>query len=184
DHGSPGAVVGEPVADLALGRCPVGTLLEVLEALLAKESDGSVHVAVRLLERPLGVHDPRAGPLAELADEPGRDLRCHQASSFSPRVGSPSAAAERFVSSAPSLAGSSPVSTGKLSPSAWGSMFSPAETSSTLSSGALSSAGAGASWACCNSCAEIFCLPADTASASACTTSRHERIASSLPGIT
>src|SRR5439155_9134446 len=163
-----------------------GALRRVRHPLFAQEDDRGLHVAVRLLQRALAVHHSGARALAELADELSRDLRRHQASSVPAFVGSPSAASERLVSSAPSFAGSSPVGTGTLSPSVTGSICSPAVTCSTSPSGTLGAASsAGASAACCwSSWAETFCLPSETAAARECTTRLQDRIASSLPGMT
>src|SRR5262249_34712154 len=132
DHRAAGVVVSEAVTDESLRRRAVCALRGVRHALLAQQDDGRLHVSLRLLQRALAVHHPGTGLFAELADELSRDLRRHQApSSFSPRVGSPSAAADRLVSSAPSFAGSSPVGTGTESPSVTGSICSPAPTCST-----------------------------------------------------
>src|SRR5205823_2444891 len=184
DHRAAGAVGRQAVADEPFGRRPVGALRRVRHPLFAQEDDRGLHVAVRLLQRALAVHHSRARALAELADELSRDLRRHQASSVPAFVGSPSAASERLVSSAPSFAGSSPVGTGTLSPSVTGSICAPAATCSTSPSGTLSGAGVSSASCCCSSCAETFCFPSFTASASAWTIRLHERIASSLPGMT
>ena len=61
-------------ADEALGRGPIGSLAGLRHALLAEQRAGSVEVALRLLERALAIHHPRAGELAELLDEACTDL--------------------------------------------------------------------------------------------------------------
>ena len=60
--------------DDALGRLAVGALRGGRHALLAQELDGRVEVAVRLLQRALAVHHPRARRVAELLHHGGGDL--------------------------------------------------------------------------------------------------------------
>ena len=61
-------------ADEALGGRPVGALAGLRHALLAQQGAGGVEIAVRLLQRPLAIHHPRAGELTELLDEACTDL--------------------------------------------------------------------------------------------------------------
>src|SRR5581483_2856162 len=160
DHRSLGAVVGEAVPDLALGRLAPRALRRARHALLAQEDDGRVHVAVRLLQRLLAGHHPGAGAVAQLLDEACRDLRSHYCSTSSgASTCTPGSAALRASVSGPS--------------SASGSV-------TTLVAGAstpLLAAGL-------NSLTAIFCLPCSIASAITRAMRPHERMASSLPGMT
>src|SRR5204862_129740 len=139
DHRSPGAVLGEPVADLALGGLAPGPLRGLRHATLAQQHDGRLHVAVRLLERALAVHHPGAGAVAQLLDEGGRDLGGHSSTSV--------VAADAFASPAPSCCGAWPVGTGTDSPSVTGSTASPGATFSSVPSSAGPSGSAGGSGA-------------------------------------
>src|SRR5207302_4178892 len=64
-----GAVFGEAVPNLAFGRLAARALRGPRHPLLAQEDDRRVHLAVRLLQRLLGRHHPRAGAVAQLLDE-------------------------------------------------------------------------------------------------------------------
>src|SRR6266540_1279220 len=71
-------VVGDAVADDALGRLAPGALRSRREPALAQQHTRRLDVAARLLEGALALHHPRAGRVAELLDEAGRD-RGHSA---------------------------------------------------------------------------------------------------------
>ena len=90
-------VAVDDVADHALGRLAAGALARGRHAALAQERAGSVEIAVRLLERALAVHHPRAGGVAELLDERCADRGAHSGSP-------PSAATAAGSSSAPAAA--------------------------------------------------------------------------------
>ena len=76
-------------ADEALGRRPARTLSRRRHAALAQQRAGALEIAVRLLERALAIHHPRARRVAELLDEGCADRGAH---SLSP----PSATARRL----------------------------------------------------------------------------------------
>src|SRR5262245_16179977 len=71
DDRAPVTAVGDRVADLALVGLAAGPLLRARKALLAQQLLGSLEVAAGLDERPLAVHHPGPGPVAELLDECG-----------------------------------------------------------------------------------------------------------------
>src|SRR5579859_7581071 len=151
------ALLGQVEHDLPLGGLAAGPLGGLREALLADDLDGGVDVALGVDERALAVHHPGARALAELLDEAGRNLGHECASSVS-------------VTGSGCSAGSGSVAT--VSGSAAAVSGSPA---------AASGSGAGLR---ASSSAVTFCLPASIPSAITRVISEHERIASSLPGIT
>src|SRR5262249_52740801 len=74
DDDSALAVVGEAVADLALGCLAPRALGGTRHAALAEELLGRIQVPVRLLERALALHEAGPCSIAELLDECSRDL--------------------------------------------------------------------------------------------------------------
>src|SRR5205085_4700905 len=100
---------GEPVADEALGRLAAGALPRLRHAALPQEPLRRLEVAAGLLERPLAVHHPRAGLVAELLDEARRD-RGHSGASSSAAGGASATGSSATGSSATgsSATGSSP----------------------------------------------------------------------------
>ena len=84
-------VAGDPIGHPSLGRRPTGPLRSARHALLAEQAGRELDVAVRILERALAVHHPRARPLAELLHEACRDL-AHSAASVAPSAGATAAA--------------------------------------------------------------------------------------------
>src|SRR5581483_2133755 len=98
DHRPLRAVLGEAVADLALGRRAVGALGRLRHPALAQEDDRGFHVAVRLLQGALAVHHPGARLVAELLDERRRDLRHYEGSSVGAPLASVGAAASGALS--------------------------------------------------------------------------------------
>src|SRR5215213_2113565 len=182
-------VARERVADLALRRLTVGALGGLPEALLAQELLRRLDVTTRVDERSLGVHHPRPGQVAELLDERGGDGGHDWASSVL------WAAAGSTLSSPCDSTSCSGASATSSAAGAGASATSSAVGSgaSATSSAAGSGAGSGASSAAApfplglgraNSSAVTADWPAAIPSAIARMTSEHERIASSLPGIT
>src|SRR5581483_4366078 len=158
DHRSLGAVVGEPVPDLALRRLATRTLRGARHPLLAQEDDRRVHVAVRLLQRLLAGHHPRAGAVAQLLDEAGCNLGHYCCTSSGASTCTPGSA---------------------LSGSAISGSASDTVSSAVAAGGSAPLLAAGL-----NSLTAIFCLPCSIASAITRAMRPHERMASSLPGMT
>src|SRR5215208_7210802 len=193
-------VARERVADLALRRLTVGALGGLPEALLAQELLRRLDVTTRVDERSLGVHHPRPGQVAELLDERGGDGGHDWASSVlwaaaGSTVSSPCDSTSCSGASATSSAAGSGASTTSSAAGSGASTTSSAAGSgaSTTASATGSGAGSGASSATApfplglgraNSSAVTADWPAAIPSAIARMTSEHERIASSLPGIT
>src|SRR5215217_2362866 len=182
-------VARERVADLALRRLTVGALGGLPEALLAQELLRRLDVTTRVDERSLRVHHPRPGQVAELLDERGGDGGHDWASSVlwaaaGSTVSSPcdstscsgasatSSAAGAGASATSSAAGSGASATSSAAGSGAGSGASSAAAPFPLGLGRANSSAVTADW------------PAAIPSAIARMTSEHERIASSLPGIT
>src|SRR5204862_5412179 len=137
-----------------------GALRRRRHALLAEQLDGVVEVAVRLLERALALHHPRARRIAKLLDHRRGDVG---------HALSPSLTAVVSPGSVTSYSGASATS------SAFGA----------ASSSAAAAAAASASFFAARiSPLATRCLPASIPSAIARTISSHERMASSLPGMT
>src|SRR4029077_19552576 len=159
DH-APLGVLGDAVADLALGRLTAGPLRRARHSSLAEQFLRGLEVAVRVLQRPLAVHHPRAGQVAELLDQGGGDLG---------HAPSPSGCALATVAASGSGSGSGA--------GAWasGSDCPPAGPRAP-SAGSAPASAAGSSIAI--SCGVTFALPASIASAITRITSEHERIAS------
>src|SRR5215216_4082302 len=67
----------------ALGGLAAAHLERLVAEADAQQLDGLVDVAVGLLERLLALHHPRARPVAELLDQPGRDAHFSSSSLFS-----------------------------------------------------------------------------------------------------
>ena len=63
--------VGGDVEKLKTRSFPGGSR----NAALAQQGDGPVEVAAGLLQRPLAIHEARAGALAQFLDQSGRDIR-------------------------------------------------------------------------------------------------------------
>src|SRR5205085_8943751 len=176
-------VVGDPVADFALGRLSAGPLGRARQTALSEERLRSFEVAVRVLQGALAIHHSGTSLVAKLLDERGRDLR-HSERSVEASAGTggealPLATSSPALSCAPicSYVGSWETS------SALGASVSSAVagvSGSSTGAGVWGSSAGGAAI----SCGVTFALPALIASAIARITSEHERIASSLPGIT
>src|SRR5215207_512683 len=173
-------VARERVADHALGRLTAGALGRLPEALLAQELLRRLDVATGLDERALGVHHPRAGQVTKLLDECGGDGGHDWASSVT------SAAAGSTVSSPCESTSCSGASATSSAAGSGASATSSAAGSGAGAGAAASSAGAPLPLALgrANSPAVTADWPAAIPSAIARMTSEHERIASSLPGIT
>ena len=174
-------------ADEALGGRAVGPLAGLRHPLLAQERAGGVDVAVGLLQRALAVHHPRAGELAELLDE---------AALISVMLALPAARRRRRrarrrrgASARIRLAAAAP----RARPAGGGLGRCGARARRGLRRGRLASRGRRSTAARLGSAAaprraksfaETFVCPTAMPSATARTTSEHERIASSLPGMT
>src|SRR5262249_9497756 len=108
------AVVGDAVADLALGRLAAGALRGPRHPALAEPAPRRLHVAVRLAERAFAVHHRRAPRVPPLLDERGGDLGHDGSSSVAAAsgsaAGSGAGAASAAGSAAVSGAGSTAVS--------------------------------------------------------------------------
>src|SRR5215210_8099133 len=171
-------VARERVADLALRRLAVGALGGLPEALLAQELLRRLDVTTRVDERSLGVHHPRAGEITQLLDERGGDRGHDWASSAlwaaaGSTVSSPCDSTSCSGASATSsAAGSGASATSSAAGSGASATSSAAAAPFPLALGRANSAAVTADW------------PAAIPSAIARMTSEHERIASSLPGIT
>src|ERR671924_1292573 len=92
------AVGVDVVADEALRRLAARALARLGHALLAQDALRRLEVAARVLERALAVHHPRAGLVAELLHELGRDLG-HSDGASSPVSGAGSVGASATGSS-------------------------------------------------------------------------------------
>src|SRR5581483_4983433 len=160
----------DPVGDLALAGLPAGALRDLGEPALAEDLLGRLDVSARFLEGALAVHHPRTGLVAELLDERCGDLG-HAPSSWLAVAASSCVAGSTASCSAGAASGSA---------SAAGA-GSPLVVGAAGGSGPSASAGGRAGAI---SAGRTFCLPCSIASAITRVTRLHERIASSLPGIT
>ncbi len=162
----------------ALGRLATGTLRRRRHAFLAQQLDGFVEVAVRLLERALAVHHPRARRIAELLHHRGGDLGHCALLLGARRLGGGPLGGAALRSPARSTSGSAAAAAAAAS--ALGLLRGASAARGSLGAASRRLAGSAAR----HLVRGHLLLAGLDAVGDRLTTSEHERIASSLPGMT